>query len=134
MLPQYSWWGGNNPPPPNLRTPKQLSRMALAPRQAVGVIYRKGGRELYLYDPKSPQAVFRASQFEAMRSSAAEGTRFARPRGIPTVGCFPVRTGRLDYLRHGNHRTQRPRNLPSSHPRQSGRNCSRYPRPSHQTH
>ena len=78
MLPQYSWWGGNNPPPPNLRTPKQLSRMALAPRKAVGVIYGRGGSQLYLYDPKNPQSVFKASQFEAMKASdRAESQQWA---------------------------------------------------------
>lgn len=67
MLPKYSWWGGKNPPPKNLRTAKQLSQLALAPRRAVGVIYGSGGRSIYLYDPKNSQSVFPSAQFQAMQ-------------------------------------------------------------------
>lgn len=75
----YTWWGGNYPPPSHLKTPNQLKKLGLYPKQAVGVIYRKGISPLYLYDPRDPNSVMIAAVFQAQwRYDRNQSARWAK--------------------------------------------------------
>lgn len=63
---QYTFWTGSNPPPSYLKTEKQVKQFGLFPYKAVGVIYGKKGKPVYLFDPRSGSSVKHQHMFEEM--------------------------------------------------------------------
>jgi DNA polymerase III subunit epsilon len=62
----YSWWGGDNPPPSFLKTTKQLAQLGFYPKKAQGVIYLKGGKPCYLFNPDDSTSVMPIKAIEEM--------------------------------------------------------------------